>query len=245
VASLGTKLRAASRDGAAWLRHVHLRRTLRDEAGRPHFDRNERAVEYSFALRALGEVEGRDVLDVGTGTSAWPPLMASCGFIVRAIDDYGSYWSEPLRNRHFEVRRDDITRTALSERFDAVTCISVLEHIPDHRAAIRGMLGLLRGGGRLILTFPYNERIYHPNAYEHPLAGYGQQLEFITQIFAREQLDQWLADTGASLVTEELYEVFTGELWTQGERIHPPRPARAAGSHHLGCFVLEPPPTDT
>lgn len=240
MSTWGTKLRTVPR-GAARLGQLPLRRKLREEAGRPHFELNERAVEYSFALGALGEVKGRNVLDVGTGKSAWPHLMATCGFIVKAVDNYGSYWRAPMVNRHFHVINEDITEPTLSERFDAVTCISVLEHIPEHRAAVSGMLGLLRSGGRLILTFPYNERCYHPNAYRHPDAGYGRHLPYIAQIYSREELDQWLADSGATLLSQELYEVFTGELWTQGERLHPPRPSSAEKPHHLACVVLEAP----
>ncbi len=216
-----------------------LRARLRSEAGRPHYELNERVVEYPFALSALAEADGREVLDVGTGVSAWPHLMANCGFIVEAVDNYGSYRRGPLINRHFHVGRQDITRPTLDKRYDAVTCISVLEHIPEHRAAVRGMLGLLRPGGRLILTVPYNERTYHPDAYRHPAAGYGQDVPYIAQVYSREQLDQWLADSGASLVRQELYRVFTGELWTQGERLHPPEPSSADAPHHLACMVLE------
>jgi SAM-dependent methyltransferase len=38
--------------------------------------------------------------------------------------------------------------------FDLITCISVLEHIPQDKAAIETMWSLLRPGGKLILTFP-------------------------------------------------------------------------------------------
>jgi SAM-dependent methyltransferase len=38
--------------------------------------------------------------------------------------------------------------------FDLITCISVLEHIPQDKAVIENMWSLLRPGGKLILTFP-------------------------------------------------------------------------------------------
>jgi len=38
--------------------------------------------------------------------------------------------------------------------FDLITCISVLEHIPQDKAVIETMWPLLRPGGRLILTMP-------------------------------------------------------------------------------------------
>ena len=38
--------------------------------------------------------------------------------------------------------------------FDLITCISVLEHIPDDREAVERIWSLLRTGGRLVLTLP-------------------------------------------------------------------------------------------
>jgi SAM-dependent methyltransferase len=38
--------------------------------------------------------------------------------------------------------------------FDLVTCMSVLEHIPDDLAAVRAIWRLLKPGGRLLLTVP-------------------------------------------------------------------------------------------
>ena len=44
--------------------------------------------------------------------------------------------------------------------YDLVTCISVLEHIPDDAAAIARMWELLRPGGRLVLTVPCARTAY-------------------------------------------------------------------------------------
>ncbi len=41
-----------------------------------------------------------------------------------------------------------------SAEFDAITSISVLEHIPDESSAVRSMWRLLRPGGKLLLTVP-------------------------------------------------------------------------------------------
>ncbi|MGA2462864.1 MAG: class I SAM-dependent methyltransferase [Thermodesulfobacteriota bacterium] len=38
--------------------------------------------------------------------------------------------------------------------FDLITCISVLEHIPEDKLMVESMWSLLRPGGKLILTFP-------------------------------------------------------------------------------------------
>jgi SAM-dependent methyltransferase len=41
-----------------------------------------------------------------------------------------------------------------SASFDLITCISVLEHIPEDKAALQIIWSLLRPGGKLILTLP-------------------------------------------------------------------------------------------
>jgi SAM-dependent methyltransferase len=38
--------------------------------------------------------------------------------------------------------------------FDSLICVNVLEHVPDHRAALNNMLELLRPGGHLLLFVP-------------------------------------------------------------------------------------------
>ncbi|MBF0230746.1 MAG: methyltransferase domain-containing protein [Desulfamplus sp.] len=44
------------------------------------------------------------------------------------------------------------------DSFDLITCISVLEHIPNDKAVIETMWTLLRPGGKLILTLPCMSR---------------------------------------------------------------------------------------
>jgi 2-polyprenyl-3-methyl-5-hydroxy-6-metoxy-1,4-benzoquinol methylase len=198
---------------------------------------NERPVEYAFALRWLGEIRAQHVLDVGSGGASWPQLLATCGFSVTAIDRMLGYWQGAFFNRHYHVVQDDITQTALRERFDAVTCLSVLEHIQDHPAAMRGMFGLLRPGGHIVLTVPFNRDVYLDNVYAHPDAGYSAT-SYVAQVFSRKELEGWLAASGGELVAAEYHEVFTGEYWTMGRRVHPPRRVDESERHHLGCFLL-------
>jgi predicted SAM-dependent methyltransferase len=53
--------------------------------------------------------------------------------------------------------------------FDLITCLSVLEHIPEDTATLHAMWSLLRAGGRLILTIPcmseYSEQFISRNPY--------------------------------------------------------------------------------
>jgi len=199
---------------------------------------NERAIEYGYALRWLSSIVPRDVLDVGTGLSAWPHLLAGCYFRVTAIDKIKGYWKGSYFNRHYRVVNDDITSPKIKRRFDAITCLSVLEHIADHRAAVRGLFKLLRPGGHLILSFPYNEKYYVEDVYKLPDAGYGQDKSYICQVFSRKEIDGWLADNAGSIIDQEYYEVFTGRFWTFGDRLYPSKQVERNQKCHLTCLVI-------
>lgn len=200
---------------------------------------NERSLEYAFALRWLSQVYPRDVLDVGSGASSWPHILANCYFRVTAIDKIRGYWSGAYFNRHYRVINDDITRPKLEGEFDVITCLSVLEHISQHEAAVKSMFGLLNTGGHLILSFPYNETRYVDNVYMLPEAGYGADRSYICQVFSRNEINIWLDMNSARIVDQEYYEIFSGDLWAFGERIRPPRKVDRSGRCHLTCLVMQ------
>jgi SAM-dependent methyltransferase len=200
---------------------------------------NERPIEFGFALKWISKICPVEVLDVGSGTTAWPHIMANCGIAVTAIDKIQGYWENSFFNRHYYVINDDITKPNITKQFDLITCISVLEHIPDHKKAISEMIKLLKPGGHLVLTFPYNEKQYIDNVYKLPDAGYGQKFLFICHVFSRRELDQWIEGNGARIVEQEYYEIFTRDLWTFGERIYPPRKVEKGEKCHLTCVLLQ------
>lgn len=199
---------------------------------------SERPVEYAFAMSALSEAAPHSVLDVGPGKSSWPHLLSNCGFKTTAIDKVDDYWTGSFANRHFRVVRDDVTKPTISGPFDAITCLSVLEHIPDHTAAIRGMFSLLRPGGTLIMTFPYSEQQYCADVYRVPGAAYGTDFPFICQMYSRANVDSWIAESNATIVNQRYWEAFTGDLWAHGERLRPLREVDCASRHHLTGIVL-------
>jgi len=200
---------------------------------RPFPEINERAIEYGFALTYIQALCTGSILDVGSGRSSWPHLLSVCGYDVKAVDKSSRF------NRHYNIDHADITHTWISGYYQFITCISTLEHISDHRKAMLNMWMLLEYGGYLILTFPYNERFYHRNIYEHLCAGYGQTADFITQVFSREEINNWLFDTTFEIVAQEYYQVFTGGMWTMGKRIVPGKMTTTDKPHHLTCILLQ------
>jgi 2-polyprenyl-3-methyl-5-hydroxy-6-metoxy-1,4-benzoquinol methylase len=201
---------------------------------------NERSIEYRFALQALGETRPRTVLDVGTGTTAWPHLLRNCGYVVTAVDNVRDYWPKGMVNRHWFVLDVDIVNPdgkKVAEKYDAITCISVLEHIEDHLRAIRNMGMLLKTGGLLILTTPFSHHNPDPNVYVRADALYGQDLPYICRSSSATELNQWLA-CDLKLESRELWRLFTGPVWATGQRCAWERAETESQPHQLGCFLL-------
>ena len=124
----------------------------REKAKRPEI--NERRDEYVFALDQLAGC--RTVLDVGTGRSPWPALLTTAGMDVTAIDAMDDYWQKRggFFNHHYPVEHHDI-RERIDGHYDAVTCISTLEHIEQWEKALQNMKSC---AGRVILTVPVGDR---------------------------------------------------------------------------------------
>ena len=222
-----------------------LNHVLRIEHGTQRVDSrgpNERPLEYAFALNALSLTSDQELLDIGPGHSAWPALVSHCGYHVSAIDEMSGYWRHRISNPHFHVTHDDITAPKTTKKFGVVTCLSTLEHITGHRDAVAGMASLLKPGGILILTHPYNEEHYVPNAYDLPeAAGYVVDPAYVCQVFNRDTLDGWLRDTGLELAQQRYWKVFTGDFWGCGEYLYPRQEVTAAEPHQLTGVVLRKP----
>lgn len=55
------------------------------------------------------------------------------------------------------LRHEDLTRLSFTDcSFDAVLSFDVLEHIPDYKGAIREISRVLKPGGYLLASFPFN-----------------------------------------------------------------------------------------
>jgi SAM-dependent methyltransferase len=165
-------------------------------------------------------------------------LIRNCGPVVTATDNVRDYWPDGFVNRHFHVIDDDIRRTRLQGKFDLITCVSVLEHIREHDAAVRSMFHLLRPGGHLVVTFPYTESSYVPNVYDLPASFVREKYPFVTQSYSRAEIDRWVADNGAELVEQEYWRFFDGEHWTCGSPVEPPMKVGRGELHQLTCVLF-------
>lgn len=149
---------------------------------------NERIAEVPFVYRALSRVPpGASILDVGATESIVSPSLASLGYSVTAIDPR----PYPLRHPNLEVVVGEIQSWSAARTFDAIVCLSTIEHIglgaygdrrasgrPDVEAMAR-LRQLSRPGTVLVFTTRFGrastswlERTYDSQAIEELLAGW-------------------------------------------------------------------------
>ncbi|SFW19196.1 bifunctional 2-polyprenyl-6-hydroxyphenol methylase/3-demethylubiquinol 3-O-methyltransferase UbiG [Nitrosovibrio sp. Nv17] len=116
----------------------------------------------------LAGLEGRTVLDVGCGGGILSESMAGCGAQVTGID----LGDKPLKvaklhlletGRKVEYRKvavEDLAREQ-PHRYDIVTCMEMLEHVPSPASTVRACAGLVTPGGWVFFsTINRNPKAY-------------------------------------------------------------------------------------
>jgi 2-polyprenyl-3-methyl-5-hydroxy-6-metoxy-1,4-benzoquinol methylase len=223
-----------------WIAYYYINKVNRSEYLHPPFGiKNERPIEYSFVFKQISKYFPTKILDVGTGITAIPHVMANCGIKVTAIDNIQDYWPKGMFNRHFYVINDNIVKSNLNETFDLVTCISVLEHIEEYDKAVSSMAKLLKGGGHLILTFPYNEKRGVANVYKLPDSNVKRIIPFKTQAYSREDIDRWQKENNLDLLEQEYWQFSTGEYWTTGTELDKPETVGKDETHQISCIIFQ------
>lgn len=200
---------------------------------------NERSVEYCFVFEQITKYYPKTILDVGTGTTALPHLMANCGFKVTAIDNVKDYWTNGMFNRHYHVIDENITNPKLSDTFDMIVCVSALEHIDKYNTAVHSMFNLLKNGGHLVLTFPYNDKKGVENVYTLPNSEVKQVPNYKTRAFCYEDIENWKRKNRAIVIKQEFWQFYTGEYWTTGERLPIPKSVDRSEKHQISCILFE------
>ena len=170
---------------------------------RPLHDINPLRLEW---IERHAPLAGRDALDVGCGGGILAEAMARCGARVAGID----LAEKPLRvaqlhllESRLEVRYELATAedyaVAHAGAFDVVTCMEMLEHVPDPASAVAACARLLRPGGRAFFS-TINR---NPKAYLFAVIGAEYLLRLLptgTHDYARfirpSELAQWCRGAG-------------------------------------------------
>jgi 2-polyprenyl-6-hydroxyphenyl methylase/3-demethylubiquinone-9 3-methyltransferase len=104
-------------------------------------------------------LEGKKVLDVGCGGGLLSEALYDFGADVTGIDAAGpgiEVAKIHAKNNNKNIKYLQITAEDLnlneSDSFDIVTCLEVLEHVPDPKSLVATCVNLLRPGGALFLS---------------------------------------------------------------------------------------------
>lgn len=173
-------------------------------------------------INSIAGLAGKRVLDVGCGGGILADSMAARGADVIGID-MGEAPLEVARLHQLESGQNVLYERIPVERlaeeqpasFDVVTCMEMLEHVPDPGSVVRACARLARPGGRIF----FSTLNRNPKSYLFAIIGAEYLLRLLprgTHEFAKfirpSELDRWIRDAGlhAEQMTGLVYNPLTG-----------------------------------
>jgi 2-polyprenyl-6-hydroxyphenyl methylase / 3-demethylubiquinone-9 3-methyltransferase len=188
---------------------------------------NPLRLEWIERLLGAGGVHGRQVLDVGCGGGILAEAMARRGAAaVLGID----LADKPLKVaqlhaleagiENIEYREVAAESLAASQPagFDVVTCMEMLEHVPDPASVVRACAVLVRPGGQLFFsTLNRNAKsfLFAIVGAEHVLNLLPKGTHEYAKFIRPSELAQWCRDAGLALEHTRgmQYNPLTGRYW--------------------------------
>jgi 2-polyprenyl-6-hydroxyphenyl methylase/3-demethylubiquinone-9 3-methyltransferase len=173
---------------------------------RPLHDINPARLDF---IDGRAPLAGRRVLDIGCGGGILAESMARRGATVSAID----MAEAPLAVARLHLEQSDVTvdyrkhtaeqEAAAGRRYDVVTCLEMLEHVPEPASVIRACRELTRPGGDLFFS-TINR---NPKSFLMAIVGAEYVLRLLprgTHEYAKlikpSELAGWLRSAGLELV---------------------------------------------
>lgn len=116
-------------------------------------------LRLGYIAEHAGGLFGKQVLDVGCGGGILAESMAREGAIVTGLD----MGAEPLQVARLHalesgVKVDYVQQTVEEhasenpQRYDVVTCMEMLEHVPDPQSVVRACAALVKPGGHVFFS---------------------------------------------------------------------------------------------
>ncbi len=171
-------------------------------------------------------LKGKRVVDVGCGGGILSDAMARCGADVLGIDMSGKALGvaqlHALEAGTTGVQYREISAEALAqeqpEQFDVVTCMEMLEHVPDPASVVKACVQMVKPGGRVF----FSTLNRNPKSFLFAIVGAEYILKLLpkgTHEFARmikpSELATWARDLGLDVQGFKgmEYNPFTRRYW--------------------------------
>jgi SAM-dependent methyltransferase len=152
-------------------------------------------IRFNWVVSQLAMLrKGDRILDAGAGELKFKPY---CEHLEYVSQDFGQYdgdgdgrglQTEKWDNSEIDIVSDITKVPVQQEAFDAILRTEVFEHIPDAIAAVREFSRILKPGGTLLITAPFNSLShfapyhfcgYNRYWYEYHLPANGLEIEVI------------------------------------------------------------------
>ena len=157
-------------------------------------------------IDGLAKLAGKEALDIGCGGGILSEAMARLGAKVTGID----LSEKPLKVAqlhllesgmavHYELSSAEDHAKSHAGKFDVVTCMELLEHVPDPASTVAACAALAKPGGRVFFS-TINR---NPKSYLFAVIGAEYLLKMLpkgTHDYARfikpSELSRWCRDAG-------------------------------------------------
>jgi SAM-dependent methyltransferase len=152
-------------------------------------------------VKTLGDRGPLQAIDLGGGCGGWVSYLQEherSGFAQVALADSSADALDmagavvPSTVRRYQI---DLLNLHWTSRWDVAFLLDVLEHIPDHEAALRQVRNALRPGGVLVVTTPAFERFRTPI----------DDMSHHVRRYTRRDMARLAATVGLELVTSRYF----------------------------------------
>jgi 2-polyprenyl-6-hydroxyphenyl methylase/3-demethylubiquinone-9 3-methyltransferase len=110
-------------------------------------------------IRQRADLKGREVVDIGCGGGILTESMAAAGATVTGIDMAEAPLAVARLHLHESGVNVDYRQTTaealaaeFSAKFDVVSCLEMLEHVPDPAQVVRSCAELVKPGGHVFFS---------------------------------------------------------------------------------------------
>jgi len=171
------------------------------------------------------KIAGKRVIDVGCGGGILAESMARRGAVVTGIDMGGA----PLEVARLHAQKEGVTleyRQGTAEelaaeragQYDVVTCMEMLEHVPDPAAVIAACAQLVKPGGHVFFsTINRNPKswLFAIVGAEHVLRLLPKGTHEYAKFIRPSELAGWVRDAGLDLtdMTGMHFNPLSGRYW--------------------------------